>query len=82
MNLKPVIASYSGESYARMKQYLDDPVLDVIGRVAGAPRPSGEIPRQVAAELAEMHVFKEQDGLVRLNTAVFLWRGSWAWCRA
>jgi len=72
MKLKPIIASYSGESYARMKQYLDDPVLDVIARVARSPQPSAEIPRQVIAELVEMHVLVEQDGLVRLNTAVFL----------
>ena len=72
MKLKPIIASYSGESYARMKQYLDDPVLDVIARVARSPQPSAEIPRQVIAELVEMHVLVEQDGLARLNTAVFL----------
>jgi hypothetical protein len=72
MVLKPVIASYSGESYARIKQCLDDPILDVIAQVARAPQPSAEIPREVAAELVEMHVFVVQDGLVRLNTAVFL----------
>jgi hypothetical protein len=45
MTLKPVIASYSGEAYSRMKQYLDEPVLDLIARVAQSPRPSQEIPQ-------------------------------------
>jgi hypothetical protein len=72
MKLKPVIASYSGESYSRMKQYLDENVLEIIARVAQSPQPSAEIPREVAAELVEMHVWTDQDGLVKLGTAVFL----------
>ena len=72
MKLRPIIASYSGEAYFKIRQYLDDPVLEIIARVAQSPQPSAEIPREVAAELVEMHVFVEQDGLVKLGTAVFL----------
>jgi hypothetical protein len=72
MKLKPIIASYSGESYLKIKQYLDDPVLDVIACVARSPHPSAEIAPEVVAELVEMHVFVEQDGLVKLGTTVFL----------
>jgi hypothetical protein len=72
MKLKPVIASYSGESYTRIKQYLDDPVLQVIASVAQGPQPEAQLSPQVLAELVEMHVLRQQDGQACLGTAVFL----------
>ena len=72
LKLKPVIASYSGESYTRIQQHLDETALDWIARVAQSPRPEAEIPVEKVAELVEMHVWTRQDGLVRLATAVFL----------
>jgi hypothetical protein len=72
MRLKPVIASYSGDTFSSIRQYLDQSVLQVIAGIAQSPKKSGEIAEDVLAELVEMHVLKEQDGLVVLDTAVFL----------
>jgi len=72
MKLKPVIASYSGESTVNIKQCLDDNVLGVIASIAHSPKTSTEIARDVLAELVEMHVLKEEAGLVTLGTSVFL----------
>jgi ribosomal 50S subunit-associated protein YjgA (DUF615 family) len=72
MRLKPVIASYSGDTFSSIRQYLDESVLHVIASIARSPRKSGEIAEDVLAELVEMHVLKEQDGLVVLDTSVFL----------
>ena len=72
MKLRPVIASYSGESSSNIKQFLDENVLEVIASIARSPKNSAEIARDVLAELDEMHVLKEQAGLVRLDTSVFL----------
>jgi len=47
MILKPIIASYSGESYARIKQYLDEQALDWIAQVAQSPRPKADMPQEV-----------------------------------
>lgn len=72
MKLRPVIASYSGESTLNIKQYLDEKVLKVIAGIARSPRNITDIAQDVLAELVEMHVLKEQAGLVTLDTSVFL----------
>ncbi len=70
--LKPVIAGYSGAATIAISRYLTDGVTDVIADVAEAPKPLEDIPPNTLAELIEMHVLREQDGIVMLNTAVFL----------
>lgn len=72
VKLRPVIASYSGESTLNIKRYLDENVLEVIAGVARSPKNITEIEQDVLTELVEMHVLKEQDGLVALDTSVFL----------
>ena len=72
MRLKPVIASYSGETFSSIIQYLDESALQVIASVARSPRRSSEIAGDVRAELVDMHVLKEREGLVVLDTSVFL----------
>lgn len=72
MRLKPVIASYSGYTFSSISRYLDENVLEVIASIARSPSRRSEIPGDVLAELIEMHVLKEQDGLVVLDTSVFL----------
>ena len=72
MRLRPVIASYSGETFSRISQYLDENVLQVIADVARTPRESKDIKEDVRTELVDMHVLAERDGLVVLDTAVFL----------
>jgi hypothetical protein len=72
MHLRPAIASYSGRSYAAIKAFLDSDVLDVIARVADSPVPQAGLDGQICDGLVEMHVFTEEDGLIRLGTAVFL----------
>jgi len=72
VRLRPIIASYSGNAFSRISQYLDEDVLEVIASIARSPKGSKEIAGDVLAELVEMHVLKEQDGLVVLDTSVFL----------
>ena len=72
MRLKPIIASYSGDTFSSISRYLDENVLEVIASVARSPSRRSEIAGDVLAELVEMHVLKEQDGLVVLDTSVFL----------
>jgi hypothetical protein len=72
VELKPVIASYSGDTFLNIRRYLDESVLEVIANVARSPQRKSEIEEDVLAELIEMHVLKEQDGLVILNTSVFV----------
>ena len=74
MELKPVIASYSGESYRRMRQCLDARILEVVAHMAEAPRAAGDIPADILQVLVEMHVLAEKDRRIRLDTAVFLER--------
>jgi len=71
MQLRPVLASYSGESYAAMRRYLTDAVLEIIASVARSPRHREEISPDVLAELVEMHVFRERGDQVVLETSVF-----------
>jgi hypothetical protein len=72
VRLKPVIASYSGDTFSSISRYLDENVLEVIASVARSPSRRSEIASDVLAELVEMHVLKEQGGLVVLDTSVFL----------
>ena len=72
MELKPIIASHSGDAFARIRQYLNEDVLSVIGSVARAPRSRGEVAGDVLAELVEMHVLRERGGRVVPDTSVFL----------
>jgi hypothetical protein len=66
MRLKPVIASYSGEAFSAIERYLTQDVLEAVASIARAPQNSAKVPREVIAELVEMHVLNEQDGPVRL----------------
>lgn len=72
MRLRPLIASYSGESSRKIRQYLNEDVLDWIARIAQSPISPSEFPADILRELVEMHVLAEQEGQVRLDTAVFL----------
>jgi hypothetical protein len=72
VRLQPVIASYSGNTFSSISQYLDGDVLEVIASIAYSPKNSDEIAGDMLAELVEMHVLKERDGLVVLNTSVFV----------
>lgn len=71
MKLKPVIASYSGDAFASIQQYLDQDVLDIIASIARSPSRSKEVAIEVLAELVEMHVMEKRGGRVALNTSVF-----------
>ena len=71
MELEPVIASYTGESYRAIRAFLTAEVLHLIARIAEAPVPAAELDRRVVDELVEMHVLREVDGVVRLDTSVF-----------
>jgi hypothetical protein len=70
--LRPVIASYSGASYAAIRHFLDDEALRLVARVAQAPLVVAELDRASLDELTAMHVLAVEGGLVRLDTAVFL----------
>jgi hypothetical protein len=71
MQLKPSIATYSGETAARVRSYLSEEyVLDIIAEIAAAPRPERDY--FCPHELKLMHIVQPKDGLIRLNTAVFL----------
>jgi hypothetical protein len=72
VEIRPVIASYTGESYRAIRARLDDDALRLIARVAESPVPAAELDRGILAELAAMHVLAERDGIVRLDTSVFL----------
>lgn len=72
MKLQPAIASYSGATAAMIREFLTGSVLDLIGQVAVAPLRADQVDPAVLAELVEMHVLKEEDGTVSLQTAVFL----------
>lgn len=72
MKLRPIIASYSGETSDNISEYLKDDVLEIIARVARVPVSVDKISNDVLAELIEMHVLKKQGGMAKLDTAVFL----------
>lgn len=72
MQLKPVIASYTGESYRKILDNLTPEAMEAITYVAQSPRKPGDIAKALTDELLEMHVFREEEGQLLLNTAVFL----------
>ncbi|MFZ5815993.1 MAG: hypothetical protein ACOY93_11890 [Bacillota bacterium] len=72
MQLKPVIASYSGEAYGAISRFLTADVLEVVARVARAPVGRADLDGSIRDELQAMHVLREERGLIHLNTAVFL----------
>ncbi len=72
MILKPVIASYSGESYRAIARALDARALDLVARVAESPLVATQVDLESANELVEMHVLAREGGLLRLDTAVFV----------
>jgi hypothetical protein len=72
MILKPCIASYSGQSYRAIKQFLDQRALNLITQVSSSPLDCSEVDAGMISELIEMHVLASQGGNVRLDTAVFL----------
>lgn len=72
MKLQPVVASYTGESFAAIMNFLDDRALEVVARVARSPVPLAELDDMLVAELTEMHVLRVGDCFARLDTAVFL----------
>jgi hypothetical protein len=71
MTLKSSIASNSGDSYDNMAAYLTEDVLRVIGDIARSPQ-NTRIPPDILTELTEMHVLKDENGRIRLDTAAFL----------
>jgi len=71
MQLKPSIASYSGETAARAREFLsEERMLDKIAEIATAPQPTDRFycPR----ELELMHIVQQKAGVYQLDTAVFL----------
>jgi hypothetical protein len=72
MKLRPVIASYSYGAGASIRQYLNENVLKVIADIAHSPKAINKVAPDVLAELVEMHILKEEAGLVRWDTSVFL----------
>ncbi len=77
IELRPVIASYSGEAYRAIQGYLSRRVLNLIARAAVSPGDVAGFDPQTCAELIEMHVLKEADGRFQLDTAVFLEEDLW-----
>ncbi|MGC9468964.1 MAG: hypothetical protein ACP5HS_10270 [Anaerolineae bacterium] len=72
MQLKPVIASYSGDAYVRMRAFLGEDVLALIGEIARSPEAASQAPADMLGELIEMHVLREEGDSHRLDTSVFL----------
>jgi len=72
MELKPVIASYSGTFFRAIQQVLDARGLGTVAQVALAPVERENLDAGICDELVEMHVLKPEGNLVRLDTAVFL----------
>ena len=72
MKLKPVIASYIGESYNKAIKTLTNDYLDVIAKIAEAPLHEHKIIEKMLNELIEMHVVVKESNIVKLNTSVFL----------
>jgi len=60
----------------RIRHHLDEDTLVVVAQIAVAPPEaplrSHEVARKVLDEFVEMRVLRETDGVVTLNTAVFL----------
>jgi AraC-like DNA-binding protein len=72
MNLKVLVASYSGESRVAMERFLTEEVRKVVAEVAEGRLKAGQIDPEVLAELVAMRVMRVEDGKARLATSVFL----------
>lgn len=72
MKLKPVIASYFGETRSKAVHALNDKLLAIVAQLTQAPIAVYSLDQEMLQELEAMHVVKLEGGIVRLNTAVFL----------
>lgn len=72
MELRPAIASYTGQAFEAIKNTLDSRALGIVAQVAATPVARSQLDPIIVAELIEMHVLNDQDGLIRLSTTVFL----------
>ena len=72
MKLRPVVASYIYGTGGRVMQVLNEDVLSTIADIARYPYKVRDLAPDVRAELIEMHVLKEKDGITGLDTSVFL----------
>ncbi len=72
MLLRPVIASYAGKIAGKIRATLTPEYLELVAGIATSAVCTAEVSEQMLAELKDMHVVSEEDGLLRLNTAVFL----------
>lgn len=72
MKLKTLVASYSGKARVEIEQYLTEDVLDTISSIAVRPQKRSKVDPEVMKELTQMRVLKEDKGLAKLATSVFL----------
>lgn len=72
MELRPAIASYTGQAFEAIKNTLDSRALGIVAQIAATPVARSQLDPIIVAELIEMHVLNDQDGLIRLSTTVFL----------
>lgn len=71
LKLVESIASYTGESYTRIKQVLNDDVKNIIAKAARDQGYILQIESKLLNELIDMDVFTYANGAVRANTAIF-----------
>lgn len=67
----PAIASYSSTTSGRVQALLTDEYLRLVAKIATSSVRAGDVSEQMRNELREMHVISEDDGTLRLSTAVF-----------
>ncbi len=72
MKLKLLVASYSGKARVGIEQYLTEAILDTISGIALKPQKLAKVDPEVMKELIQMRVLREEKGLVKLSTSVFL----------
>lgn len=72
MKLKTLVASYSGKARVEIEQYLTEDVLDTISGIALKPKRLSKVDPEVMKELTQMRVLREDKGLAKLATSVFL----------
>lgn len=72
MKLKTLVASYSGKARVEIEQYLTEDILDTISNIALRPQKLTKVEAEVMKELTQMRVLREEKGLAKLATAVFL----------
>jgi len=71
MKLKPSIASYNSNGL-KARKMLNKEYIDVITKIALEKTFMSEIEPIILKDLIEMHVLKDENGKVQLDTAVFL----------